>query len=73
MEPRVRANVDRNGRDPAEVAALIVKVLSARRPSLRHPIGPNAWVMWATSRLPYSARRRILAHETGLAAVAEQT
>jgi NAD(P)-dependent dehydrogenase (short-subunit alcohol dehydrogenase family) len=74
MEPRVRANVDRNGRDPAEVAALIVKVLGAKRPSLRHPIGPNSRVMWAMSRLlPYSARRRILAHETGLAAVAKRT
>jgi NAD(P)-dependent dehydrogenase (short-subunit alcohol dehydrogenase family) len=71
MEPKIRAMVERNGRDPAEVARRIVRVLSARRPRFRNPVGPDARITWAMSHLlPFSIRRRILARATGIHAVA---
>lgn len=69
MEPRIRAMVERDAGDPAEVGARIVAVLSARRPRLRHPVGRDAWIMRVLSHvLPFAQRRRMIAHLVGLPA-----
>jgi NAD(P)-dependent dehydrogenase (short-subunit alcohol dehydrogenase family) len=44
LEGLVTRLVDRVGRDPVEVARLAVSLFEARRPALRHPIGPGAWL-----------------------------
>jgi len=38
-----RRTVERQARDPAEVGEKVLVLLTARRPRLRHPVGPDAW------------------------------
>jgi NAD(P)-dependent dehydrogenase (short-subunit alcohol dehydrogenase family) len=67
MEPRVRESVERFGRDPREVAERISRLLEARHPSLRHPVGPDAHVTRVLSRaLPFAVRRRLVSRMSGL-------
>jgi NAD(P)-dependent dehydrogenase (short-subunit alcohol dehydrogenase family) len=67
VEAKVRARVAQSARDPQEVADRIAKVVGARRPHLRHPVGRNSWTAWAMGRfLPFPVRRRLLAKATGL-------
>jgi NAD(P)-dependent dehydrogenase (short-subunit alcohol dehydrogenase family) len=67
MEPRVRRMVDRFGRDPQEVADRVARLLDARRPRFRNPVGPDAWVSWALSRtVPPRLRRWALQKFVGL-------
>jgi NAD(P)-dependent dehydrogenase (short-subunit alcohol dehydrogenase family) len=67
MEPRVRESVERFGRDPREVARKIARVLEARRPPLRNPVGPDAHVTRVLSHaLPFAARRRLVSRMSGL-------
>lgn len=42
--------VDRQARDPGEVGDAIVRLLAARRPKLRHPVGPDARLRAAVAR-----------------------
>ncbi|MCA9513547.1 MAG: SDR family oxidoreductase [Myxococcales bacterium] len=44
-------SVERMARDPEEVAALVVRLLAAKRPVLRHPIGPATLVRNLALRL----------------------
>jgi NAD(P)-dependent dehydrogenase (short-subunit alcohol dehydrogenase family) len=67
MEPRVRQMVDRFGRDPQEVADKVARLLDARRPRFRNPVGPDAWAFWAVSRtVPPRMRRTVIQRLTGL-------
>jgi NAD(P)-dependent dehydrogenase (short-subunit alcohol dehydrogenase family) len=51
---QTRAMVERMGRDPAHAAEAIVKLIESPNPRLRHPVGPDAWLMLAAKRfLPY--------------------
>ena len=61
MDRLVSRIVDRFARDPAEVARLVVSLFDARRPALRHPIGPDARVRSALLRLaPFGLFERIV-------------
>lgn len=67
MESRVRSTVKRRAGDPADVAARIVGVLSARRPRLRYPVGREAWIVRTFSHaLPFSIRRKLIARVVGI-------
>ena len=51
----------RFARDPAEVARLVVGLFEARRPSLRHPIGPDARLRSLLLRLaPFGLLERLI-------------
>ena len=39
-----RNTVERRARDPMEVGEKVAALLIAKRPRLRHPIGPDAWL-----------------------------
>jgi NAD(P)-dependent dehydrogenase (short-subunit alcohol dehydrogenase family) len=67
MEPKIRVNVEQNGRDPQEVADRIAAVVAARNPAFRSSIGTSSHVMRAMSHLlPFRARRRMLSRATGI-------
>jgi NAD(P)-dependent dehydrogenase (short-subunit alcohol dehydrogenase family) len=67
MEPRIRRMVERFGRDPQEVADKVARLLGAKRPRFRNPVGPDAWMFWAVSRtIPPRVRRMALQRLTGL-------
>jgi NAD(P)-dependent dehydrogenase (short-subunit alcohol dehydrogenase family) len=52
---------DRFARDPAEVARLVVSLFEARRPRLRHPIGPDARVRSCLLRMaPFGLLERLV-------------
>ncbi len=46
--------VDRMGRDHTRPAQAVVKLIESPNPRLRHPVGPDAWLMLGAKRfLPY--------------------
>jgi len=50
-----------DARDPAEVARLVVSLFEARRPRLRHPVGPDARVRsWLLRLAPFGLVERIV-------------
>jgi NAD(P)-dependent dehydrogenase (short-subunit alcohol dehydrogenase family) len=61
------AHVAARGRDPIEVARKIVKVLEARRPSFRNPVGRIAHIShFMRGKLPTTVWRRIAERYLGL-------
>ncbi len=71
MEPRMMKMVERTGRDPAEVARRVVRLVEARRPRLRNPVGPDAHIMRVLGHLPARTRHRMVARVTGARTVAD--
>lgn len=67
LEKVIDEKVLRSARDPREVAAVIARVLTARRPRLRYPVGPDAWIgLAARGKLPSRWRQRLLTRLLGL-------
>jgi NAD(P)-dependent dehydrogenase (short-subunit alcohol dehydrogenase family) len=61
LDGLVRRVADSHARDPAEAARRVVLLMDARRPALRHPIGPDARVRsWLLRLLPFGVVERIV-------------
>ena len=50
------AEASEQGVAPDRVARVVERALTARRPRVRYPVGPDAWVMAAAAHLPDRAR-----------------
>ena len=58
----VRSYVDRQARDPVEVAQRVVRLVEASAPRLRHPIGPGTRARLLMLRLvPFSLMEKLIA------------
>jgi NAD(P)-dependent dehydrogenase (short-subunit alcohol dehydrogenase family) len=58
----ILTNAERTMGDPQEVADLVVRLLAARRPRLRHPLGPGVKArLAARAALPFEAFEAVLA------------
>jgi NAD(P)-dependent dehydrogenase (short-subunit alcohol dehydrogenase family) len=58
----VRSYLDRNARDPVEVARRVVEIVESSSPGLRHPIGPGTRMRLALIRFaPFALMERLIA------------
>ena len=55
-----------SSRDPREVAQAVARVLTARRPAFRVPVGPDARIAAVLTRLPYRLTSMAVRRVTGL-------
>ncbi len=67
---RAAAKLVEKGGDPRDVGAAVGRVLEARRPAFRYPLGPDARLLhWMHGKVPAGMQRRLLARMLGIAGV----